>query len=121
MRKVLISLALVSASLTAIPAAAQGYYGGVSNRDYASRSVHREIQRDIQQLENRIDRSARRGRISRREAISLRREAVQVRQLHYRYARNGLDRSEARNLAIRLDRLQQRVRYERNDADGRRY
>lgn len=122
MRKVLLSIALASASLAAAaPAAAQGYghgYGhGYSRGSYGGQDIAREIDR----LESRIARGAQRGRISGREAYSLRREAHQLQGLYYRFARNGLSRGEHRDLSVRLARLQSRLRYERADRDGRRY
>jgi len=114
MRKVLITLAIASATVVATPAAAQRY-GGYGNHGGA------QIQREINQLENRIERSVRNGRISRREAVSLRREANGLERDFFRFSRNGLDRGEYRNLQVRLDRLQNRLREERRDRDGRRY
>ena len=113
MRKLLISLAIASATVVASPAVAQRY-GGQGHQGA-------QIQREINQLENRIQRSAQNGRISRREALSLRREANALQRDYYRFARNGLDRGEYRNLQVRLDRLQNRLRIERRDRDGRRY
>ena len=112
MRKVLITLAIASATVVATPAAAQRGYG------YGHQGGN-QIQREINQLENRIDRSFQNGRISRREALSLRREANGLQRDYFRFARNGLDRGEYRNLQVRLDRLQDRLRYERRDRDGR--
>lgn len=112
MRKVLISLAIASATVVASPAVAQRYGHGYQGP---------QIQREINQLENRIDRSFRNGQISRREATSLRREANRLERDYFRFARNGLDRGEYRNLQVRLDRLQNRLRYERRDRDRRRY
>jgi hypothetical protein len=112
MRKVLITLAIASATVVASPSVAQRYgYGHQGG----------QIQREINQLENRIDRSFRNGRISRREAASLQREANGLQRDYYRFARNGLDRGEYRNLQVRIDRIQARLRYERRDRDGRRY
>ncbi|HEY0325966.1 MAG TPA: hypothetical protein VGC46_08330 [Allosphingosinicella sp.] len=112
MRKVLITLAIASATVVASPSVAQRYgYGHQGG----------QIQREINQLENRIDRSFRNGRISRREAASLQREANGLQRDYFRFARNGLDRGEYRNLQVRLDRLQNRLRDERRDRDGRRY
>jgi len=112
MRKILISLAIASATVVATPSVAQRYGHGYQGN---------QIQREIDQLENRIDRSFQNGRISRREALSLRREANSLQRDYYRFARNGLDRGEYRNLQTRLDRLQNRLRNERRDRDGRRY
>ena len=113
MRKVLITLAIASATVVASPSVAQRYGG--QNHQGA------QIQREINQLENRIQRSIQNGRLSRREAVSLRREANGLERDYFRFSRNGLDRGEYRNLQVRLDRLQARLRIERRDRDGRRY
>jgi predicted RNase H-like nuclease (RuvC/YqgF family) len=112
MRKFIVSIALASATLSAVPASAQAWQ--------LRQSVRSEIQRDINQLENRIDRAARRGTISPREANSLRRDASNVQRLYNRYSRNGLDRREVAELELRVNRVQQRLRLERRDWDGRR-
>lgn len=82
--------------------------------------VQRQIQQDINQLERRIDRATARGTLSRREANGLRTRALDVRQLFNRYSRNGLDRREVADLELRVNRLHERLRYERRDWDGRR-
>ncbi|SMF61335.1 hypothetical protein [Allosphingosinicella indica] len=112
MRKVVLALVAASATFTAIPAAAQPWR--------PAPAVHRQIQNDINQLERRIDRSAQRGVISRREAVSLRRDALDLQRTYNRYARNGLDRSEVRDLEYRINRVHAKLRYERRDWDGRR-
>ena len=112
MRKLVLSIAIASAAVTAVPANAQSWR--------LSQSMHREIRQDINQLENRIERAADRGTISRREANSLRRDALHVKRLYYRYARNGLTRREVADLEWRVNRVQQRLRMERRDWDGRR-
>ena len=53
--------------------------------------------------------------------MSLRREANGLERDFFRFSRNGLDRGEYRNLQVPLDRLQNRLREERRDRDGRRY
>lgn len=112
MRKLILSAVIASAAIAVTPATAQSWR--------LSHNIHRQIQGDINQLENRIDRSARRGIISRREANGLRREAFQVQRLYNRYSRNGLNRVEVADLELRVNRLHQRLRYERRDWDGRR-
>lgn len=121
MRKFLISAALVSAVAIAAPAAAQ-YQGQGRHNGWSqgNRNHDRQIVRDIEQLDNRIDRAFQRGVISRREAMGLNREVNQLRQLFHRFSRDGLDRGEAIHLQHRIDRLQQRLRFERRDRDGRR-
>ncbi len=133
MRKFLISIALVSTALTAVPAMAQergrqgydqrddnrGDHRGNWNRHGPSRQAVNELLRDLNRAEARIQRSVQRRMISRREAVSLRREANQIR-MRLNYAlRGGLSGREFGELRVRVNRLEQRVRYERRDRDGR--
>ena len=122
MRKLLVSVAIATATLAAVPAAAQ-YQGsgwsqrGDNHRGYDQRGVG-QLFRELAQTEQRIERSARRGIISPREAVSLRREANQIRRQLHVASRNGLNRREFAQLNFRVDRLEQRVRIERRDRDG---
>ena len=113
MRKFLLPIAIASIALSATPASAQRYGGGFGPA--------REIQRDINQLENRIERATQRGNLSRREAVSLRRDANQLERQFYRFQRNGLDRGEIQQLRSWINRLQARLREDRRDRDGRRW
>jgi septal ring factor EnvC (AmiA/AmiB activator) len=112
MRKFMISIALGATMLSVTPAMAQRYGGGFQPA--------REIQRDINQLENRIQRATQRGNLSRREAVSLRREANQVQRQYYRFQRNGLDRGEIQQLRAQINRIEYRLREDRRDRDRRR-
>ena len=112
MRKMILSVVAVSAAFTAVPASAQAWR--------IQPSVQRQIQTDINQLENRIERAAQRRTITQREATGLRREALALQRQHNRFARNGLDRSEVRQLEAQVNRLRERLRLERRDWDGRR-
>lgn len=119
MRKLLVSIALAtatvgSAAIVATPAAAQP--GAWRLQPGAAR----EIQQDINQLDRQITRAQQRRQISAREATGLRRDAIQVRQLYARYARNGLNRQEVRDLQTRVNRLHVRLRLEQRDWDRRR-
>lgn len=129
MRKFILSVALATATLAAVPAAAQ-YRGndrqweqrderGWYNRGPNRRAVQQLMIR-INEVEQRIDRSARRGVISSREAFSLRREANQIRNRLQRAGRDGLSGREFAQLNGRVNQLEQRLRYERRDRDGRR-
>ncbi len=134
MRKFIFSVAIATATLAAVPAAAQ-VHGG--NLQFAQRGDHRggwhrggptraqvnELLRDLNRAENRIDRAARQRRdgISPREAISLRREANQIRIRLNVAARNGISGREFGELRARVNRLEARVRFERRDNDNRRY
>jgi hypothetical protein len=131
MRKFLISVALVSTALTAVPAMAQergrGGYDqrddrrddnrGNWNRHGPSRQAINELLRDLNRAESQIDRSVQRRIISRREAISLRNEARQIRVRLNFALRGGLSGREFGELRVRVNRLEQRLRVERRDRD----
>jgi hypothetical protein len=130
MRKLLISVALAAATFAAaVPAAAQEFAqrGDRGDRGYGDRGWNRggpgrqavnELLRDLSRAEQRIDRA--RG-ISRREAVSLRREARHIRFSLNLALRNGINHREFASLRVRVNRLEARVRFERHDRDGRRY
>lgn len=98
--------------VAAAPALAQprGYGYGQGPDQYS---------RQLDRLENRVERGSRQGDITRREAFQLRRDIRDVRVLLNRYARGGLDYRERSDLDRRVDYLQARVRYERRDNDHR--
>ena len=150
MRKVLISLALVSTALAAAPAMAQGYgqrgpeqsygrdrtdgrYGDRDRGGYerrgddnggfngGSRQAVFELSRDLDRIDMRIERGMRRGTLSRREAFGLRRDARQIRWQLRRGQRDGIHGREFGQLRYRVARLEQRLRYEGNDREGRRF
>lgn len=108
MRKFLIS-ALVLASVSA-PALAQprGGYDGNRNR-FAG------IERQIDQIEQQIDRLRDRRLISSNEAQRLARQAEQIDRLHDRYRRNGLSEREHHELQQRIQGLRQRLQSERRE------
>lgn len=127
MRKFLISVALVSTALTAAPALAQDYgrpgYGdhrGDWNRGPARPAVN-NLLRQLDQVDFRIQRSLQRRMISPREAVSLRREANDIRVRVNVRGRNGLTGREFAQLQVRVNRLEQRLRFERRDDDRRPY
>ena len=125
MRKLLVCVALATATVAAVPAAAQphsaswGRHGGWDHRGPDRRAVA-QLHRELGQVETRIERSARRGLISPREAFGLRRQASQLRFRLGRSSRNGLSGRELASLRFQVNRLEQRVRLERRDRDGRR-
>jgi len=112
MRKVLISIAMMSATMAAVPASAQAWR--VQPR------VQREIQQDINQLQNQIQRAAQRRTISQREAVGLRRDAINLQRTYNSYLRGGLNRAEVSDLQSRVNRIHLKLRLERRDWDGRR-
>ncbi|HEX8061859.1 MAG TPA: hypothetical protein VF535_01445 [Allosphingosinicella sp.] len=128
MRKILISALVLSTVVGVAPAAAQhgGYHhadrGNVAwNRGGPSRQAINELLRDLQRVEMRIDRSAQRRIISQREAFGLHREANQIERQLQRAGRNGISGREFASLRMQVNRLEQRLRIERQDRDGRRY
>ena len=127
MRKFLISALVLSTVVGVAPAAAQhgGYHsdrGTVAwNRGGPSRQAINELLRDLNRAESRIERSVQRRIISQREAFGLRREANQIRVRLNRASRNGISGREFGSLRVQVNRLEQRLRIERRDRDGRRY
>jgi len=130
MRKFLISVALVSTALTAAPALAQDHgrqgYGdhrGEWNRGGPDRGQVNNLLQDLNRAEGQIAIAQRRGRdgISPREAVGLRREAQQIRLRLNQAFRGGINNREFGELRSRVNRLEQRVRFERNDRDNRRH
>jgi Spy/CpxP family protein refolding chaperone len=91
---------------------------GYDREDYGRAQA---IRAQIEQLRYRVDRIDYRDRISEREAAALRR-AVHDLRLEFRdLSRNGLSHREARYLQDRINRIRERLRYERHDRDGRRW
>jgi hypothetical protein len=127
MRKFLIPALILSAASISAPAAAQhrGQHNDRAdvawNRGGPSRQAINELLRDLDRAESRIDRSVQRRIISQREGFGLRREANQIRVRLNRASRNGISGREFGALRSQVDRLEQRLRIERQDRDGRRY
>jgi predicted RNase H-like nuclease (RuvC/YqgF family) len=140
--KYLVSAIVGSAALAAaVPAQAQGYpqygnngsyqqsrdrdgrydYDGRTSSRYNDRGQANAIRVQIEQLEQRIQRSDGRDRISEREAATLRRAVYNLRQQYRDYSRNGLTQREAQALQSRIQQLRQRFVSERRDDDGRRW
>lgn len=69
------------------------------------------------QLDRRIDRGIRSGRLTRDEAFRLRSEFRAIARLEHRYRVNGLSGWERADLDRRFDVLSARLRWERNDGD----
>jgi hypothetical protein len=72
-----------------------------------------QINQDINQLNNQIARAQSRRTITRREALTLRSQAAQLRSLYYRYNRNGLSRGEVSALETRANRIRANLRLSR--------
>jgi TolA-binding protein len=126
MRKLLISVTLATAAMAAVPASAQyGQYGRQGqHQDWNQRGPDRravnQLIRHLDQVDSRIDRQARRGAISQREAFALNRQANQIRNRLARAGRDGLSGREFSELRMRVNRLEHDLRVERRDRDGRR-
>lgn len=101
MKKILISIAAVSAIAAAVPAVASA----------------QPINQRQDQLERRIDIGLRNGSLTRSEAYRLRAELRETERLEHRYRRNGLSNWERADLDRRFDRISAQVRYERHDRD----
>ncbi len=141
MRRIVLSIAAAGAALIAAsPAAAQyypqpqpygygaqpnaygngyGYNNGYNNGFQGNWSQVRALQVRIDQVERQIDRLGRRDRFGDRSADRLRDEANRIeRRLHDR-ARGGLNPYEARDIEVRIARLEQRVQYSLANGYGR--
>ena len=125
MKKILLSIAAVSAIAAAVPAVAsaqdRGYDRG-PDRGY-DRGYGYGGDR-VARLDDRIDRGIRSGGLTRNEAWRLKGELRDTARLEARYRRDGLNRWEREDLDRRFDRISAQIRYERHDRDyrdGRRY
>lgn len=120
MRNLLLSLAAAGAALAvASPAAAQYYpvpqsygsgYGNGSNR-YGGFGQVRALQARVDAVEYRIRMLDRRDRVGDGTADRLREEADRIENRLHRAARYGLNPYEARDIQVRIARLEQRVHY----------
>ncbi|WP_054531981.1 hypothetical protein [Erythrobacter sp. SG61-1L] len=98
----------IAASLVlgaAVPASAASWQGRDSYRQ------------EIAQLDRQIDRAQERRLISQREADRLERKVDQLQNLHARYAKNGLTRTEERILDQRIDSVKRQIAAEVADRD----
>jgi hypothetical protein len=97
----------------------RGDRGGFNNG--GSRQAVFELSRDLDRIDMRIERGMQRGTLSRREAFGLRRDAQQIRFQLRGSQRDGIRGRELGQLRFQVARLEQRLRSERNDRDGRRF
>lgn len=135
MKKLLIPALAVAVASAALPAAAQSYGGQSYDRHGPSREYDRDrghryeqdhrgwnaISQRKHNLDRRIDRGVQTRQLSYREASRLRDELDSLVRLERNYMRGGLTRWERQDLDRRYDRLSDKVRYERNDYNGRRH
>jgi hypothetical protein len=133
MRKVLISLAAAGAALAiATPAAAQYFpqpqpygqpygYGAPYGNAYGYNNYGqvRALQVRLNQIERQINQLDRRDRIRDRTADRLRNEANSIERRLRHAARDGMNPYEARDIQVRIARLEQRVQYSLASRYGR--
>jgi hypothetical protein len=123
MRKFLISLAVATSALAvAAPASAQ-YFPQPQGNAYGYNNNYgqvRVLQVRINQIQRQIERLDRRNILSNREARRLREESRDLERRVARVGRNGLNFRERQTIEFRIARLEQRVRLEATDGNGRR-
>ena len=105
MKKILMTMAALSALSVGVPAAAQ----------YA----RSDIQARVQQLELRLQAGVRSGAISRREARPLDEQIRQISDYARYNGRDGLNGRERQYLQQRMANLSQHIRYAEQTGDGR--
>jgi cell division protein FtsB len=111
MRKILMSAVLLGTLASAAPAAAQyGQYRG--NYGY---NQGQNVDNQLAQLQQRVDRLYQRRLLSDREARRLSREIDQTDRLYDRYRRNGLTRGEYYEIQNRIQNLRAQIREERQE------
>jgi hypothetical protein len=126
MKKILLSIAAVSAIAAAVPAVASAQSHG-PDRGY-DRGYDHGPERGfgggdrVARLDRRIDMGIRNGGLNRNEAWRLKGELRETARLEARYRRGGLTGWERADLDRRFDRISTQIRYERHDRDyGRGY
>ena len=124
MKKLLIPALGVAVASAALPAAAQSYDRHGPSRGHGYEQNYNgwnAIAQRKHNLDRRIDRGVQTRQLSRREASRLQDELNSLVRLERQYMRGGLTRWERQDLDRRYDRLSAKVRYERNDYNGRRH
>ena len=124
MKKLLIPALAVAVASAALPAAAQSYDRHGPSRGHGYEQNYggwNSISQRKHNLDRRIDQGIRNHQLSRREASRLQDELNSLVRLERSYMRGGLTRWERQDLDRRYDRLSDKVRYERNDYNGRRH
>lgn len=123
MRKILLSAVLLGTVAAAAPASAQYY----PNRHQGYGYNHgQNINAQLANLSQRVDRLRDRRLISHREAQRLFRQIEQIDRQYDRFRRNGLSRGEYNEIQNRIQWLRGEIREERREGrddrrDDRRY
>lgn len=105
MKKIIMTMAAVSALSIGAPAAAQ-YMGG-------------DVHARVQQLQIELQTGVRNGSISRREAMPLGQQIREITQLERQYGRDGMSGRERNYLQQRIANLRQHIRYAQQMGGGR--
>jgi len=113
MKKIVCALAAFSALAVALPAAAQPYGGPGRGHGYGDMGLFREIE----QLDNRVDRACARRTISRSECSRLNGQVGYLKTQLRGYMRGGLTRWERQTVQNGIYRVQANLRHERRDDD----
>lgn len=124
MKKLLIPALAVAVASAALPAAAQSYDRHGPSRGHGYEQNYggwNAISQRKHNLDRRIDQGVRNRQLSYREASRLKDELNSLVRLERSYMRGGLTRWERQDLDRRYDSLSSKVRYERNDYNGRRH
>lgn len=124
MKKLLIPALAIAVASAALPAAAQSYDRHGPSRDHGYGQNYngwQSINERKYNLDRRIDQGVRTRQLSNREASRLKNELNSLVRLERQYQRDGLNRRERNELDRRYDSLSAKVRYERNDNNGRRH
>jgi chromosome segregation ATPase len=112
MRKLLIPAILIGAAVAA-PASAQ-YQGRGYGHGYGY-GQGQDIHRQLQQLDQRIERAFQRGAITRNEARELSNDLRRIENRFRDYRRNGLSPREHQDLQYRIRELREDIREDRRD------
>lgn len=110
MKKILLAMAAVSALSLAAPSAAQ--YSG-------NHHSGTNIDARINELQARLQAGVQRGTITRQEAVTLREQLRQLRQLERQYSSDGLSRGERDQLLQRIQTLRQHIATAERNRDYR--
>jgi hypothetical protein len=120
MRKIVLSLAAAGAALVAASPAAAQYYPQPQPYGYnGGWGQVRALQARVDNVERQIRHLDRRDVIRDRSADRLREEADRIEDRLHRAARGGLNPREARDIEVRIARLEQRVQYAVANNNGR--
>jgi hypothetical protein len=119
MKKILFSMAAISALAAGAPAAAQYANGNYQTQQgyYQDRGYDNDSRAEmrIDQLQARLQAGVQSGAITRNEAVQLRAQLRQLSQIERQYSRNGITVAERQDLQLRIRNLRQQIRY----AEGR--